>query len=746
MIITKKFLSLILFLGTAAYLASFETHAGFTAGFEVKIPKDDYHFFYYGHCDKCHTAHNIECVIYEGVDSGYYYFDFKLFSDYQDFTFALSKPCNNCKGYCNFCNKNTITIEKDMMHFMDMHHSSGIPPSGTSSIMSLPSGGDVYASSYQNNSQTNQTIRVINFWNEDFLGNTNSNGGLALSGVVTGLSSNAVLNVELPPNSVYIYPDIEESGSIEFDVSVPDISQNDNDGDGLTFDEEYALGTCDSKRDTDKDGLEDKTEIVGASISMNVYGQPQKTMLAKTKPAYYDTDRDGRSDHAEITGAGGFVTDPNDPDCDGDGVPDGFDTDPLRAFSLGGDNMPSGWVSFWRIWGEKAEISAAVLNNLQNPNADCNGNGFTNAQELQRGKQPIFPSAFFKLSFGDISRVYTNDILNLNFNLSIFASHSVTGAVLISKSNWSDGLLRGCDNYDLYDLLPSFPEYHTAPFVASLGLSNKFNFSMSRHFLNYLNVTNENIRVYILGRGLLPDYKPIYISEVLPDVEGAVTPPILLSPADNAEYLETDNTVTFQWGASSLTSLWSLSVFNGNDFEVIDQIITTANNITTNLSYPSKYYWNVSAVSANGKLVRSEERHVVVRWPDADTDSDGFNDGYEFEHGSDWNDANSAPVIMQGTNYFSSAANLLVSVPLKALSGVPPYKWKIVGGNLPVGLKLLDNAIQGSPRFEGKYSFRLNLSDRAGSFQLIDCVYEVTPEREKALQKAGQAKFVPNTD
>ena len=742
----KKFLSIILFLCAPIYLATIESHAEYTAGFEVKIPDSDYHFFYYGHCEKCHTEHYIENVIYEGVDEGYYYFDCKLSSSPQNLTFALSKLCNGCKGYCDFCNKNTITVTKDMMYFMDMHHSSGPPPSGSSSVMSLPFGGNIYTSSYQNNSQTNQSIKVLNFWSEEILGNTNSNGGLVLSGTMPSLTSNSVLNIELAPGGVYIAPDATEGGSMEFDVPVPDFSRNDNDRDGLTFDEEYALGTCDSKRDTDRDGLEDKTEITGTSISVNVYGQPQRTMLAKTKPAYYDTDRDGRSDHAEIMGEGGFVTDPTDPDCDGDGVPDGFDADPLRAFVLDDNSMPSGWVNFWRTLGEKAEIPEAILNNLHSPNADCNGDNYTNAQELQLGNQPLFPSDFFRLSFSNISRVYTNDVLNLNFYLSIFAPHSVTGAVLISKSNWSDGLLRGCDNYDLYDLLPEFPEYHAAPFVASLGLSNKFNFSMSRHFLNYLNVTNENIRVYILNRGLLPDQKPIYISDVSPDVEGLVTPPVLLSPADNAEYLETDNIVTFQWGASSLTSLWSLSVYNGNDFEIIDQIITTANNFTTNLSYPSKYYWNVSAVSANGKLVRSEERRVIVRWPNADTDNDGFKDGYEFEHGSDWNDAGSVPVIMQRTNYFSSKANLLVSVPLKATSGVPPYKWRIASGNLPIGLKLLDNAIQGSPRFEGKYSFRLSLSDRVGSFQLIDCVYEVTSERGKMFQKAGQSKFVPNTD
>lgn len=731
-----------LFLIVAAYDLQGES----IAGFEVKMP-DKYKLYCYKHCERCNKSHYSEIKVYDGADEGYYFFDFKISELKKLFPFAISKVCKNCHKTCLYSNERDIWIKRDFMNFVDMNYSSENHTLSQAQIMSLPSGGNVYTSSYQNNTPTNQVIKALDFWSEEYGGNTNSNGGLVLTGMIPeSAATNCVMNIELPPGGIYIAPEITEGGGVVFNIPITDISRNDNDRDGLTFDEEYDLGTCDNKRDTDGDGLEDKAEIIGTSITVSVSGNPSKTIIAKTKPAYYDTDRDGLSDSAEILGIGGFVTDPNDPDCDKDGIPDGFDPGPLAAFTVSGNEMPAGWVSFWRALGERAEIPASVLNNLQNTSSDCNGDGRSNVQELQQGRQPLFASDYFKLIFGDISRVYTNDVLNLNFYLSVFAPHSITGAVLISKSNWSDGTLRGYDNYDLYDVIPDFPEYHVAPFVASLGLSNKFNFSISQHSLNSLTATNENIRVYILDRGWLTEQKKIYISEVSPDIEGYVSPPVLLAPSDNEEYVGNENTVTFQWDTNALTSLWCLSVADGSDFIDIDQVLTVSHSFTTNLSLPAKYYWNVSAVSVDGKLVRSGERHVVVRWPDADTDGDGFKDGYEFEHGSDWNDPDSVPVVMQGTNFFSSAAGLLVSVPLRASYGVPPYKWRVKGGKLPLGLKVMDNAIQGSPVIEGRYSFRLHLSDMRGTFQTIDCVYEVTPEREKTLKKFGPVNFVPNSE
>ncbi|MEK7167978.1 MAG: hypothetical protein AAB791_03180, partial [Patescibacteria group bacterium] len=58
----------------------------------------------------------------------------------------------------------------------------------------------------------------------------------------------------------------------------------DSDGDGLTDEEEKALGTDPNKSDTDSDGLNDRAE----------------TMLFKTSPLNPDTDDDGYLDGQEV--------------------------------------------------------------------------------------------------------------------------------------------------------------------------------------------------------------------------------------------------------------------------------------------------------------------------------------------------------------------------------------------------------------------------------------------------------------
>ncbi|MEQ8273996.1 MAG: DUF4215 domain-containing protein [Deltaproteobacteria bacterium] len=84
----------------------------------------------------------------------------------------------------------------------------------------------------------------------------------------------------------------------------------DSDGDGLSDDQEVALGTDPTDADTDGDGIDDGDEIA-----------------AGTNPTDADSDDDGIADGEEIVaGLDGFVTDPLDPDTDGDGVLDGVET------------------------------------------------------------------------------------------------------------------------------------------------------------------------------------------------------------------------------------------------------------------------------------------------------------------------------------------------------------------------------------------------------------------------------------
>lgn len=85
--------------------------------------------------------------------------------------------------------------------------------------------------------------------------------------------------------------------------------KHDADCDGLTNQEERALGTSRSSADTDGDGISDAVEAKKLG----------------TDPLDADSDHDGVDDGDEMAGG----TNPEDADSDHDGVDDGDDTDPM---------------------------------------------------------------------------------------------------------------------------------------------------------------------------------------------------------------------------------------------------------------------------------------------------------------------------------------------------------------------------------------------------------------------------------
>ena len=129
----------------------------------------------------------------------------------------------------------------------------------------------------------------------------------------------------------------------------------DTDGDGISDEDEVALGTDPSLADSDGDGLNDDEEVA--------FG---------TDPLEQDTDGDGLTDGAEVLSE----LDPLNADSDGDGLPDGTeftgDTDPLNADS-DGDGLND---------GDESDAGS-------DPNAvDSDGDGLWDGSEVNNGTDP----------------------------------------------------------------------------------------------------------------------------------------------------------------------------------------------------------------------------------------------------------------------------------------------------------------------------------------------------------------------
>ena len=138
--------------------------------------------------------------------------------------------------------------------------------------------------------------------------------------------------------------------------------RNDNDGDGLDYDDEQTAGTDPNNPDTDGGGTSDGAEIINGT-----------NPLDPTDDNANDTDHDGLSDDAEDD----YNTDPNDPDTDDDGLPDGAEvaigSDPLDP-DTDGDGLKDG--------EEDVNHNGRVDSNETSPvKADTDTDGLTDGEE-----------------------------------------------------------------------------------------------------------------------------------------------------------------------------------------------------------------------------------------------------------------------------------------------------------------------------------------------------------------------------
>ena len=159
---------------------------------------------------------------------------------------------------------------------------------------------------------------------------------------------------------------IDPKGDIDND-GIPNEADMDADGDGLERPLEELLGTSDYNRDSDWDGLDDRTEV----------------QIIGSDPMNRDTDQDGLSDGLEWAVMG---TNATKADTDGGGANDGSEvlakTDPLdyRDDSKARDRDADGLTD-----AAEAERGTDPLR------PDTDDDGLTDAQELKLGTDPLEP-------------------------------------------------------------------------------------------------------------------------------------------------------------------------------------------------------------------------------------------------------------------------------------------------------------------------------------------------------------------
>ena len=129
----------------------------------------------------------------------------------------------------------------------------------------------------------------------------------------------------------------------------PDCLDDDDDGDGLSDDDELTEDTDPKDPDTDDDGLEDGAEVEGDTNPNNPdtdgdgLSDGDEVAVYETDPTVQDTDGDGLGDGEEVTA---WDTDPTEEDTDGDGLDDGDEaqvhgTSPLNP-DTDGDGLEDG--------------------------------------------------------------------------------------------------------------------------------------------------------------------------------------------------------------------------------------------------------------------------------------------------------------------------------------------------------------------------------------------------------------------
>ncbi|MDG1478496.1 MAG: MYXO-CTERM sorting domain-containing protein [Myxococcota bacterium] len=178
----------------------------------------------------------------------------------------------------------------------------------------------------------------------------------------------------------------------------------DSDGDGLTNEEEDALGTDPLDADTDGDGLSDGDEVndyttdpLDSDTDADGLSDGDEVNDHGTDPLDSDTDADGLSDGDEVND---YTTDPLDSDTDADGLSDGDEVNDHGTDPLDTDTDSDGCTDGDEVndYGTDPTIADSdgdgvsdcdeVSGGTDPNNVDSDGDGLSDGEELNQGTDP----------------------------------------------------------------------------------------------------------------------------------------------------------------------------------------------------------------------------------------------------------------------------------------------------------------------------------------------------------------------
>lgn len=153
-------------------------------------------------------------------------------------------------------------------------------------------------------------------------------------------------------------------------IATPADDVEDYDEDGLSYDQEIALGTDPANADTDGGGVNDGDEVANGTNPVN---DPNDDYPA------IDSDGDGLSDDMEAI----IGTDPTNPDTDGGGTKDGDEvangTDPIAT--------PADDVEDYD--GDGMSYGQEIVVGTDPTNPDTDGGGVNDGDEVMNGTNPV---------------------------------------------------------------------------------------------------------------------------------------------------------------------------------------------------------------------------------------------------------------------------------------------------------------------------------------------------------------------